>query len=631
MPVLTSRDLRRVYGTQVVLEGVSVSVHAGERVGLVGRNGSGKTTLARLLAGVEEPDGGDVARRRDARIEYLAQEPVFDGETTAKEAALEGLADWRRARARYDSVSERIASGEGDLDAALESQAQAANEVERLGGWELEHRAEAVLGHLGVRRVDQPVGTMSGGERRRVALARVLVARPDLAILDEPTNHLDADTVDWLERHLADEFPGALLLVTHDRYLLDRVVTRTLELDRGTVCSYDGGWEAYLVAKAERLAHEARTEANRQNYLRTELEWLRRKPKARTGKQKARVQRIEAAKQSKPTARDEQVELGAQSVRTGGTILELHGLALELGGERLVEGLDLALTRGERVGIVGPNGAGKTTLLRAIEGELEPAAGEVVLGARTRIAYLAQSRASLDDEATVQHNVAGERTEVDFHGRTMDIRTYLGRFLFERDRLRQPVGSLSGGERARVALARLLLRPANLLLLDEPTNDLDVDTLAALEQMLVGFAGVALVVTHDRYFLDRIATSILAFEGDGRVVRYAGDYSTYRSLREQAGRERAGRAPAKRDRAEQGAATRVKSAQRTGLSWKEQRELEALEPQVEQAEAEVARLESELSDPSVYAERGDEVPALVAELERAKARAGELMARWEQL
>ncbi|MFW6066914.1 MAG: ABC-F family ATP-binding cassette domain-containing protein [Myxococcota bacterium] len=640
MPVLTAQGLSRSYGAQVVLDDVSVAVHSGERVGLVGRNGSGKSTLARILAGEEAPDTGTLAHRRDARVAYLSQEPSFEGDPTARAAVLEGLGAWRAARARHEALSEALARGEGEVASLLDAQAAAAADIERLGGWELEHRAEAVLGHLGVTRQDQSVATMSGGERRRVALARLLVSQPDLAILDEPTNHLDADTVEWLERHLSESFPGALLLITHDRYLLDRVATRTLELDGGRLYSYDGGWEAYLTAKAERQAHEARTEANRRNFLRRELEWLRRQPKARTGKQKARVQRAEAAQTQAPSAAPRTVELAVQETRTGGTVLELDHLSLEVGGERLVRDLDWVLTPGERVGVVGPNGAGKTSLLRAVVGELPPVAGRVVLGSRTRVAYLAQTRSVLDDGATIAENVAGQRREVDFHGRTLHVRSYLERFLFESSRMRQPVGSLSGGERARVALAKLLLEPANVLLLDEPTNDLDVDTLAALEQMLVDFDGAVIVVTHDRYFLDRVATAILAFEGNGEVVRYAGNYSSYRAQREAFTRARAGAAEAAGaagvathpERAATAAPTAAaKRSSRPALTYAERLELEAIVARIEEAEAEVARLEAAVADPALYRDRQDEITDVLAHLEAARDHARQLIERWEEL
>jgi ATP-binding cassette subfamily F protein uup len=419
---------------------------------------------------------------------------------------------------RGDATAERLAA----LTAA---QAAAAEELEHYGGWDLVHRAEAILGHLGVADPSADVGCMSGGEQRRVALARVLIARPDLAVLDEPTNHLDLDAVEWLERHFIEEYPGALFLITHDRFVLDRVTTRTVELSRGRAVSYDGGYETYLQARAERLAHEENVERNRQRFLRAELDWLRRQPKARTTKAKARVG-AEAALASERPRHEGAVELAASEVRTGKTILELRDLAVAFGGSQLVAPFTMHLIQGERIGIVGANGCGKTSLLRCVVGELTPAGGAVIKGATIRIAYLDQGRRGLDDDATVYENVIGDRGAVRVGDREVTPRAYLERFLFDYTAQRVRVGTLSGGERARVALAKLLVDPVNLLVLDEPTNDLDVATLGALETLLLEFGGTVLVVTHDRYFLDRVATSILAFE-DGRVVRYHGTYSDY--------------------------------------------------------------------------------------------------------
>ena len=340
---------------------------------------------------------------------------------------------------------------------------------------------DATLTHVGVRDLSRPVGSMSGGERRRVALARLLVEAPDLAILDEPTNHLDTETIEWLEAHLASAYPGAGLLVTHDRYVLDRVVTRTLEIADGALHSYAGGWSAYLEAKAEREAQEARVESNRQNFLRSELEWLRRSPSARRTKAKARVGKAEAALAAQGPPRAGATAFRLQTERLGKTILDVRDLRLEIAGQRLVDGLELRIQPGDRIGIVGPNGAGKTTLLRALVGELAPTAGEVVIGKRTRFAYFDQRRSGLDDDASIQENVARDgKDKVTVGDQQVDVRSYLMRFLFRPERLKEKVRGLSGGERARVALARLLLEPANVLVLDEPTNDLDVQTLGAL-------------------------------------------------------------------------------------------------------------------------------------------------------
>ena len=626
MPVLHAENLSKSYGPQVLFDDATLTLRQGERVGLVGVNGSGKSTLARVLAGLEPVDSGTLSRRRGATIEYLEQRPDFDPNRTAREIVVEGLAAWSEARARYDEIAAALAKGGGDVEALLAAQAEAEADIERLGGWGKDHQVDAMLGHLGIHRPDDPVGTFSGGEQRRVALARILLAEPSLAILDEPTNHLDVETIDWLEGFLLNEYRGAILLITHDRYLLDRVATRTLELDRGKVYAYDGGYEDYLEAKAERLAHAARVEQNRQNFLRRELDWLRRQPKARGTKQKARIERAEEAMAQRAPRAERVANLALETSRSGKTILELRGVSIERYGRNLVRGLDLYLTEGERIGIVGRNGAGKTTLLRALLGEIPPSKGQVVIGQNTKFAYFDQGRSGLDEKASILENVSEGHAKIDVFGEPIDPRAYLERFLFDPDKQRTPVAALSGGERARVALAKLLRHRANVVVLDEPTNDLDVATLGALEQMLVESGATALVVTHDRYFLDRVATSILAFEGDGKVVCYPGNYEAYLRLRAQSQSEPATEKPT--EPATDAKAKRPK--QQKALTYREEKELEGILGAIEEAETKVADLEAKLSDPGIYAD-GDKVRDLMAALEAAKIEANRLVARWEEL
>ncbi len=633
MTLASAYDLKLAFGTRVLFDDAAITIDEGERVGLVGRNGTGKSSLAKVLAGRVTPDAGEVVHRNGASIEYLEQRPELPADKSARQIVLGGLDKWSKAKAEYDALLERLERGDGDLGDLIERQTEAAAEVERLGGFDRDHDAESMLANLEVSNIDAPVGPMSGGERRRIALARLLVRQPDLAILDEPTNHLDLDTIEWLEQHLAKRYRGAVLLITHDRYLLDAVVSRTVELDDRVLHSYAGGWGAFLEGKAERTANDDRREANRQKFVKREVEWLRRGPKARSTKQQARIDRAEAAIAAKPRAKERTAALELDTTRQGGRVLDLRGLTIELGGRTLVRELELAMVRGERLGIVGPNGCGKTTLLRTITGALTPTAGAISLGKNAEVAYLDQSRSMLNPDETVHENVSGLGTKLTFRDKTVDIRSYLARFAFPPARLREKVSALSGGEKARVALAMLLLRPSNLLLLDEPTNDLDVDTLGALEQMLVESDATAIVVSHDRYFLDRVATGILSFEDDGRVIKYEGAYETFRRGRKK--RE----APRKETRKETATTKAVQpeaepsapAKKDAKLSYKERKELDGLPDAIEKKEAELGAVEAKLADPTLYAERGDEVKPLLEERDSLSAEVERLMTRWEEL
>lgn len=627
MPIVTLRGVHKSFGNHTVLRSVDLTVSGGSRIGVVGYNGAGKSTLARILASIEAPDAGVVQLRRGARVLYLEQVPKFEGDPTAEQAVLAGLGAWSAASVRHEALSAKLASHAEDTPSLLDELSRAADEVERLGGWDQRHRALALLSHLGVKTPDARVDTLSGGEQRRVALARLLVSAPDLAVLDEPTNHLDADTIEWLEKYLVNEYRGAIVLITHDRYLLDNVATRTLEVADGEVYDYEGGYERYLEQKAERQAHAARTEQNRQNFLRRELEWLQRQPKARTTKQAARVDRAEAALATNRPKAEKTANFELDRLASGKTVLEIRGLAGEIAGRQLFSGLDLFMREGERVGIVGANGTGKTTLLRILLGQLPPAAGSVVIGQNTKIVYLDQQRSGLSDDKSVLENVLGDQSTIELGGQLIEPRSYLERFAFDRDKQRQPVGSLSGGERARVALARMLRRSANLVIMDEPTNDLDVATLGALESMLVDYAVTALVVTHDRWFLDRVATAILSFDGEGRVVRYPGNYDTFRRLRAQA---QAASTVSAEPLSAREPGVRQKS-HKNGLSAQQKRELAGLPDSIEKLEGRILELSDKLSDPRTYATGKSEVPALQAELASQRAEVERLMARWEEL
>lgn len=629
MSLLSAHNLTKAYGTRQILKDVTLTLLADQRVGLVGDNGSGKTTLARILAGVETADTGVRMLRREARVGYLAQVPTFDPKLSALQTAMLGLEEWSKTRSEFEHVNQQLAGASTPAPTALlNRQAELGSRFEQLGGWEQEHRVHTLLEHLSVPDVHAAMTTLSGGEQRRVALAQLLVSEPDLLILDEPTNHLDTETIEWLEQYLCKDFKRALLLITHDRYFLDRIVTRTIELSGGTAVSYDGGWSEYLSAKAERELLEERTENNRQNFLRKEIEWLRRQPKARTGKQKARIDRANTAIDAAPTTAKGGLRLSAASVRQGSTVLDLHDVRVDVAGKRLIDGLTFDLKRGQRVGIIGRNGAGKTTLLKTLTGVLSPNHGTVTVGKNTKIAYFDQGRTGLDESKTIAENVAGLRDTVQLGEQTLTIYSYLDRFQFRRDDIRKKIGMLSGGERARVALAKLLLESTNLLLLDEPTNDLDVTTLGALEELLTEFGGSVVVVSHDRYFLNRVATDLLVFEGAGKVTAYVGNYDTYLSLKPS---QSADPAPSEAPAVAKPAASSAVGKRPPKLTFKEEQELQGIEQRIANAELEVSAMQAQLADPSFYRSEQAQIEQVNAKLKAAQLELDAALGRWEEL
>ena len=639
VPILSARDLVKAYGPKPLLAGVSLTIEIGERIGLLGANGTGKSTLLRVLAKAEPADEGVIDRQRGASILYLPQEPKLSEEASPRRIVEQGLSEWHAALAGHSEVTAAIARGEGS-DELLADQAHLAESVERLGGWDQGHLIVEMLERLGIRDVDRPVGSMSGGEQRRVALASILVARPGLMILDEPTNHLDVETIEFVESYLAERFEGAVLVVTHDRYVLDAIADRVVELDRGVLTEFSGGYSEYLEQKADALAHEQRVEQNRLNRLRRERAWLLRGAKARTTKQKARIERARALMAVEPPKEAERtalvgLEAGAQ--RLGKTILDLADVKVDIGDRTLIEKLTLHMVPGDRIGVVGPNGAGKTTLLRLVAGELSPSEGQVTLGKSTRIAYFDQARANLEGDWSVFDNVAeregAQRTgggQVHIGDETMDLRVYLERFLFDGHKQRQKVSALSGGERARVALAKTLRTGANLLLLDEPTNDLDVATLGELEDLLAAWPGSAIVVSHDRYFLNSVATSILSFEGDGKVVRYPGGYDSYRTLRDEAVALAAPKSEQVAAKPAPPSSAPAKPSPKR-LTHAERTELEGILDRVAEAEARLAKLESDLSDKAAYGKGAEAMKQLRADYDAAAAEVMRLMTRWEAL
>jgi ATP-binding cassette subfamily F protein uup len=643
--LLHAAGLGLAFGSRTIFDELTLTIEEGERVGLVGVNGSGKSSLMRMLARAAAPDRGEVQLRRGALVTYLPQEPVFpEGATVASELEV-ARAPLRAALEAHADLSARLAAepdpaAHGRLLAEL---AAISDRVEHLGGWDTAHEARRLLDRLGVKEWDSPVAELSGGTRKRVAIARALLTHPDLLLLDEPTNHLDADTVDWLEEEI-DRFTGALLLVTHDRYFLDDLVDRIVEITPGAgVTSYPGNYEAYLEGKliAEELAGQARHK--RERWISEELAWLRRGVEARRTKSKARIERAQKLMAERGPARPQVAAFQlAPPPRLSHVVLEARGIRKGFEGKTVLAGIDFTLQRGERVGLVGPNGVGKTTFLRVLLGELRPDAGEVVAGKRTQVAYHDQHRTTLDPEQTVYEAVGGSPAGhvgedfVELAGRKVALRDYLEDLLFPVTVQRMQVKALSGGERNRLLLAKLFLEGGNVLVLDEPTNDLDLVTLGVLERLLLGFDGSVLLVTHDRYFLDKVATAVLAFEGDGRATRYPGNYEMYRTLRgqaEEAARAAAGPGPARAApaRAAQGQPQAERVRRPGKLSFKELRELAGMEAAILAAEERKAALELALSDPATYQKDGGAVAGMNAELSSLSAEVERLYARWQEL
>ncbi|MBN2288446.1 MAG: ATP-binding cassette domain-containing protein [Candidatus Glassbacteria bacterium] len=631
MQVLKAENICHDFGVRPLFEGLELVLEEGDRLGLIGANGSGKTTLLRILAGLENPLAGTVVYPLPVKTGYLAQEPEFPRGLTVYRALEQALDELVRLREEYEDLTARL---KGRLERA--ERAELGRREQKLhdlldtrSGWDLRPRVEEMITRLRLPGPETPLESLSGGIIKRVALGKVLLAEPQLLLLDEPTNHLDTGTVAWLEKKLA-AFRGTLVLVAHDRYFLEAVVTRIAEVEHGGLRFYPGSYTAYLEAKKAEWELTRRSDEKRRKLLAREVEWLRRSVKARTHKQKARIQRIAGMAAVKDTRPAKPVKLLFDpDTRHGRTILKAHRICKSYASDcPLIADYSLELLGGERIGIIGPNGCGKTTLLRMLVGELEPDSGYVREGANTVIAYFDQQRGQLDPQATVWDSVAPGGDHVLVSSRKLHKRAFLESFLFPAAVHRFRVGLLSGGERNRLLLARLMLSGANVLILDEPTNDLDLPTLQVLEERLGEFRGSLIVVTHDRYFLDRVVEEIYGFEDGGAIRHYPGNYSFYlQCLEREKQARKADREGLAKQAARNGAAAEKKPQ---ALHYLEKKELETIEDRIAGAEAGLARLRQRLEDPALATDSG----ALGEMFEQARISQQEvdrLYERWDYL
>jgi len=631
MNLLKLENLSKQFSERLLLDSVELMINEGDRIGLIGVNGSGKSTLLKLIAGELTPDDGQVIRWGNVRVEYLAQEPELDDSLSVIEQIFVSDSPQMQLLLAYEKANAALQADPNS--AAVQAQlVEVSAEMDREGGWAAEANAKAILTRLNSTNFHDNVGTLSGGQRKRVALARALIDRADLLILDEPTNHIDADTVAWLEEYLA-KTPGGLLMVTHDRYFLDRVANRIIELDRRQLVSYSGNYTQYLEGRAARHEKLAAAEQKRRKFLVRELEWARRAPMARGTKQKARKQRIEEMQEIQYDSGEDSVAIALGGSRLGKSVLTVDALTKRFEGDEraVVDGVNFELSPGDRLGILGPNGAGKSTFLNMLAGRLKPDSGSIEWGETVQVAYYDQLSSGLRDDQMILDFIEKEAPVIySDEGERIEAARMLEWFLFSRPMQRAKIGSLSGGERRRLYLLRTLMHQPNVLLLDEPTNDLDIQTLAVLEQFLDHFTGCLIVVSHDRYFLDRTVDYIISYDHGRLGPRYPSPYETFKRLEAEANSKTEDKAEAKVVADDKGQAedTRRQRAAKKKLSWKEQKELEMLEAAIETLEARQVDLGDQMS---AAATDYVKLQALSADQELVEAELEEKMGRWLEL
>jgi ATP-binding cassette subfamily F protein uup len=633
MNILDVSNFYKSHGIKKVLQGVTFTVGENEKVGFIGQNGCGKTTLFGLVAKLDTPDTGEMAFKRGATVGYLPQEPILNPDATVAAEIELALFETHQKLDRYHAIGERMATASAEeMDKLLHEQEEIGYFIEHHNAWELDYRVDEVLSRLGVPDKTAKIGLLSGGMKKRVALAKLVLESPDLLLLDEPTNHLDVATTSWLEEFLI-HYDGAVMLITHDRYFLDRVAQRIIEVESGKIYSYIGGYSSYLLGRADRLASEGRAQGRLITLLRKESEWMSRGPQGRQTKQKARIDRFEETQAQRKDHVDRNIGLVLQSnQRLGRTILELITVSKSFNNVPLLKEVSLTLNAGERIGIIGPNGTGKTTLLRMILGEEHPSSGKVIRGKNTKIAYFDQKRECLDPTVRVE-DALGSGFWVEVSGERKHKSSYLGEFLFEHEDQKRYIHTLSGGEKARLILAKMMLEDANTLILDEPTNDLDIPTLQLLDDALVGFNGCVLMVTHDRFFLDKVATGILSFEGNGEVRYTLGNYEAYQERLKREEKERKnGLGTASASRAKIKSNSQLVAPRAAPLSGKEESELKEILRTIDKVEARKKELERFLANPGpgVAGDRG-KILAWSNEFAEIEKTIQENVSRWELL
>ena len=613
--ILTASGLEVNYGEQIVLNKASLSIHEGDRIGLVGRNGSGKSTFLKIISGEMTPDSGKVVKKRGLKLGYLPQEFSLDAGRNVYQNILEGAHDVIGLIKEYDKLPHH-----SERRQILEDQ------ILHLDGWNLDTRIKIAMQSLNVPDGERDVRFLSGGEKRRVALCKAVISRPDLLILDEPTNHLDTESIEWTEEFLAG-YSGTCLFVTHDRYFLDRIANRIVELSNGVFYSHAGNYTDYLINKSIRLENEEIEEKKRQGFLRRELEWVRRSPSARRTKSKSRLDNFNEVSQNSGIQKELDVELLIPPApRLGKKVLNLVNLEKEINGQILFKELNILFEQGRKLGVVGKNGLGKTTLLKIILGELQQSGGKIEIGENTIFNYVDQSRLLLNEEKTVLEEIGEGSETVKFGDEKITVWKYMRRFLFTDDRINSKIERLSGGEKNRLLLAKIFKNGGNFLMLDEPTNDLDLPTLRILEEALIGFQGCLIIVSHDRYFLNRICSSILAFEGNGKVYLSEGDYDYYLEKR----KERRMNDPSVNSSKERRGDTRVKVKVRK-LTFKERLELESIEGKILAVEEEIEKTEAVFTLPDFYEKYAAQTNELNSKIEKLKEEVKRLYQRWQEL